>query len=100
MAGRLVEPRRWCEAACRAVSDAHLGFPGQTVAAAGQIAHVGVWAIARAARNRDEPAMSELVNVVLDSPVVARLAYEVWAHLGGDDLVGHRAALGDYGAVE
>ena len=47
----------------------------------------------RAALDRDVAAVAELVDVVLDAPVAPRLAHEVGAHLGGDDLVGAAAAL-------
>ena len=66
-----------------------------------QIGHVGVGAVLRAALHRDIAAMAELVDVVLDAPVDARLAHEIGAHLGGDDLVRPAAgAMGDDRAVE
>ena len=80
---------------------AHLVLPRQPVAAGDQVLHVGVGAVLRAAGDRGEAAMAELIDVVLDRPVRARLAHEVGAHFGGDDLVGAAAgAVRQHGAVE
>jgi hypothetical protein len=66
-----------------------------------EIVHERVGAVPGAARDRGETAMAELIDVVLDRPVGARLAHEIGAHLGGDDLVGTAArAMGEDGAVE
>ena len=47
----------------------------------------------RAAFDGDVAAVAELVDVVLDAPAAARLAHEIGAHLGGDDLVRAAAAV-------
>ena len=65
----------------------HLVLPRQPVSPGDQVLHERVGAVLRAALDRDVAAMAELVDVVLDAPVRARLADQVGAHLGGDDLV-------------
>ena len=61
---------------------------GRRKCAGDHVLHEGVGAIHRAALHRDVAAVPELVDVVLDAPVDARLAHQIGAHLGGDDLVG------------
>jgi hypothetical protein len=64
------------------------GLPTAAECAGHHVLHEGVGAIHRAALHRDVAAVPELVDVVLDAPVNPRLAHEIGADLGGDDLVG------------
>src|ERR1043166_8841190 len=98
---RAVTARGFGESARGAVDDLDVVLPRQAIAPGDEVAHVGVGAIPRAARDRGEAAVAELINVVLDAPMGARLAPQIRAHLGGDDLVGAaRSAVGEDGAVE
>src|SRR4051812_40203451 len=74
------------EPAARAVLHGDLRLPGQAVFARGQITHVRVGAVLRAALHRDIAAVTELVDVVLHAPQAARLAHQGRAHFGADDL--------------
>src|SRR5271168_4108566 len=93
----LIEPlavaarRRWKPAGC-AVDVQDLGLPRQPITAGGQIVHVGVRAILRAAANGREAAVTELVDVVLDRPMPARFAHQVGPHFRGNDFI--RSAAG------
>jgi len=82
------------EAACglgksarRAVNVDDLVLPRQAIAAGGEVLHVGVGAILRAAGDGGEAAVAELIDVVLDRPVPAGFAHKVGTDLRGDDLV-------------
>src|SRR5277367_1701188 len=79
----LIRPMGDREAAARPVSYLDLILPGQPVFAGGEIAHVAVGAILRTAFDRDEAAMAELVDVVLDAPDPARFVGELRPHLRG-----------------
>ncbi len=80
---------------------AHLVLPRQAVLSGDEVLHEGVGAVPGAARDRGEAAMAELIDVVLDRPVGARLAHQIGPHLGGDDLVRTAARpVGEDGAVE
>ena len=72
-----------------------LVLPGQTIAAGDEILHEGVGTIARAACDGRKAAMAELIDVVLDRPVLVRLGNEVGPQLCGDDLV--RSARRSFG---
>src|SRR4051794_38116026 len=89
-------PRRRCKPARRAVGHLDLILPRQTERARHHVLHEGIRTIHRAALHRDVAAMPELVDVVLDAPVNPRLAHQVRADFGGDDLVGAPGgAVGD-----
>src|SRR5262245_20285713 len=76
------------EAAGGAVGDDHFALPRQLVASGHHVVHVGVGTVARAALHGDIAAMAELVDVVLDRPVLAGFPHQVRPHFAGDDLVG------------
>src|SRR5690606_37961426 len=91
---------RFGKAGRRAILDLDALLPGQAVAAIDQVVHVGIGRILGAAIHGSEAAMGELVDIILDAPVGPRLAHQVRADLGGDDLVGAAGdALGDDRAV-
>src|SRR6202021_1366215 len=94
-------PRRRRETARGAIGDLDLVFPGQAEGAGHHVLHEGVGTIHRATLHRDIAAMPELIDVVLDAPMDPRLAHQVGAYLGGDDLVGASGgAVRDDAAVE
>src|SRR6187401_81470 len=80
-------PRRRRKPARRAVGHLDLILPRQTERAGHHVLHESIRAIHRAAFHRDVTAVPELIDVVLDTPVDARLADQIRAHFGGDDLV-------------
>ena len=77
-----------------------VGFPRQLERTLHHVLHEGVRAVHRAALHGGVAAVPELVRVVLDAPVQARLAHEIGPHFAGDDLVDAAAACGHHGAVE
>src|SRR5206468_2129449 len=76
-----VAPRGRGKTAGGPVGRPHLTFPGQAVTACHEIAHIRIRTVTGAAGDGGESAMAELVDVVLDSPVDARLADKVRTHL-------------------
>src|SRR5258707_3494719 len=79
--------RRRREAAGGAVGHLDLILPRQPEGAGDHVLHEGVGGIHRAAFHRDVSAMPDLIDIVLDAPVNPRLAHQIGAHFGGDDLV-------------
>src|SRR6478672_531100 len=78
-----------------------LVLPGEAIPARDEVMHERVGTIAGAARDSRHAAMAELIDVVLDRPVFARLADKVWSQLRGDDLVSpSRRPFGEDRAVE
>src|SRR6202035_5807755 len=81
--------------------DLDLVLPWQPVGPGHHVLHEGVGAIHRAAFHRDVTAVPELIDVVLDTPVNPRLAHQIGAYFGGDDLVSPSGrAVGEDAAVE
>src|SRR5260370_42244297 len=76
-----VAPRRRGETAGGPIGRAHVVLPGQPVTACQEIPHIRIGTVPGAAGDRGEPAMAELVDVVLYSPGDARLADEIGAPL-------------------
>src|SRR5207244_10621149 len=74
--------------------------PGEAILARHQVLHVGVRAILGPAAHGDEPAMAELVDVVLDAPQAAGFVGELGPNLARDDLVGVAVAGEERLAVE
>src|SRR5215470_20317597 len=71
-----VAPRRRGQAAGCPVRMHNLVFPRQAIAASDEILHVGVGTVLSTAAHRGKATMSELIDVVLDRPMPARLAYQ------------------------
>src|ERR1700680_3427681 len=61
------------ESTGRAIGDFHRALPWQAISFGGEILHVGVWTILRAAIDRNIAAVAELIDVVLDPPADACL---------------------------
>src|SRR5258708_34844361 len=71
-----------------------LVLPRQAIAAGGEVLHVGVGAILRAAGDGGEAAVAELIDVVLDRPGPAG-----FAHPGGAGLCGEWLPRGRPGGI-
>src|SRR5437868_4991424 len=78
--------RRSREAARCAVGHLHGVLPRHPITSGHEVVHIGVGAVLRAAFYRHVAAVTELIDVVLDSPTATRLVAQARTHLRGDDL--------------
>src|SRR5690606_40965677 len=78
------------KAAGAAIGMHYLRLPGQSIPACRQIVHVGIRTVLGAALYGDIASVAELIDVVLNAPVLARLAYQVRPQFAAYDFVRNR----------
>src|SRR5262245_47819573 len=79
----LVGARRRRETAGGAVAHLHLLFPGQSVTPGNQILHIRIGTVTRPALHCHIATVTELIDVVLHTPVGPRLSYQIRSQLAG-----------------
>src|SRR5690606_34607628 len=75
------------KAAGAAIGMHYIRLPRQSIPAGRQIVQVGIRTVMRAAHNDDIASVAELIEVVLNAPVLARLAYQVRPQFAAYDFV-------------
>jgi hypothetical protein len=81
-------PPRLLNPTPRPIHHPHLLLPDRLVLPLDQIPHITIRTIARAAFHSSVAPVSELVQVILDAPVLAPLRRVAFADLTGENLVG------------
>jgi hypothetical protein len=85
-------PHRLLNPTSRPIHHPHLLLPNRLIPPLHQIPHISIRTIARAALHSRIAPVPELVQVVLDSPILAPLGRVAFPDLAGEDLIGRVVA--------